>query len=215
MDYAEFKNHLTTFLWKDNDTTLIASLDSLIRMAEAELNRELPIEQRIVDITLAPTTETIPVPADYRSMISLNNLASRGRSTSNTMVNQTKTSVLAQRKLSQSSHVVNVYCVENRQIHLVGPFSAEWPGELHMTYRANFPDFRALDVSYLADEYLDLYTYTVLSHSAPFLREDERVPMWTSLKMTAIESTLKEDKWDKQYGGSPLGMSNHRPVPRR
>ena len=46
MNYTEFKTHLLTFLWKANDADLVASLDNLIIMANAELGRKLTISER-------------------------------------------------------------------------------------------------------------------------------------------------------------------------
>jgi len=57
MNYSEFKTYLSTFLWKQNDTDLANNLDSLIRMADGELNRVLDIQRRQKTLLIAPTTE--------------------------------------------------------------------------------------------------------------------------------------------------------------
>ena len=46
MDYQAFKDHIAEFLWKTNDQDLINSMDSLILMANAELDRKLDITRR-------------------------------------------------------------------------------------------------------------------------------------------------------------------------
>jgi len=210
MDYAEFKTHLATFLWKANDADLIASLDNLIVMGTSELNRRLPIQTRIVTTLLAPDSEDFALPADFRQMISITD-ATRGGASQ--MSVSTKAAVLRQRVQTNSAYASGMYCIEKKVLCLAGPYTVTGPGSFTISYRANFPDYKTLDTSYLADDYLDLYTYTVLSHTAPFLREDERVAMWISLKESGITSTNEEDKWNIEFGGSPLSTQPHHLIP--
>lgn len=216
MNYAAFKTYLRTFLWKDNDTVLASNLDTLIQMADAELNRALNIQRREITLLIAPETEDYELPVDFRSMVSLNNLnagASKGGFT-----NTTALDIYAKRRASSSSQVLPYYSVSQgagaqKILLLVGPFSVSDPGDLVLIYRANVPDFSAEDASWLETDFLDLYTYTILSHAAVFLREDERIPVWAAYKDKALASALEEDKHEVVFGGSPLKMTPHHKVP--
>jgi hypothetical protein len=215
MDYASFKAYLATFLWRQNDADLVANLDSLVRMADAELNRVLDIQRRQKTLLILPKTEDYPLPPDFRHIISLNN---NSQSTRGMMISTTLQDLYAKRQQFNSANVMPYYAVDEgvsggKLLRLIGPFSLTSPGNMTLIYRCNVPDFKATDASWLEADFLDLYTYTVLSHTAPFLKDDERVPLWQSLKTDTIASAIAEDKFMVTHGGSPLQMRPHRLVP--
>jgi hypothetical protein len=214
MNYTQFKSFLATFLWKQNDTDLIAKLDSLILMANAELNSKLDLQRR--ETTLLATVENVDynLPADYRNMVSVNYLDGNY---AGGLTNTTALDIYKKRAVSRNASFVPLYCVDqgatSKVLRLVGPYSVATPGSFVILYRANVPDFAATDASWLETDYLDLYVYTILSHTAPFLREDERLTVWMELKNTAIDAAIQDDKARNVFGGSPMRMQPHRQVP--
>lgn len=217
MDYATFKSFLTTHLWKVNDTVLTNNLDNLILMANAELNRKLNIQRREVSVTIAPETEDYSLPADFYQIMSLSNQQPTRQRKGAEFQNTTFQHIQDLRARTDSAYIEPYYhavrAADANTLYLVGPFSSSNPGSLVLQYRTAVPDFAQTDSSWLADDYLDLYTYTVLSHCAPFLREDERVPLWQQYKTDALGSADGEDKRLVRFGGSPLHMKPHRHVP--
>lgn len=215
MNYSQFKTFLGTFLWKQNDTDLANNLDSLIRMADGELNRVLDIQRRQRTLVIEPESQDYTLPADFRHMVSLSNL---DESAVSAFSSTTLIDLYRKRRASNGNHLLPYYAVDqgdgaDKILRLVGPFSPTNPGSLVLIYRANVPDFQALDSSWLEADFLDLYTYTVFSHAAPFLREDERLPVWMEKQATAIASALEEDRHQVVHGGTPLRMQPHRKVP--
>ncbi len=213
MNYAEFKTYLTTFLWKQFDLDLVNNLDSLINMANHELNRSLSINRRHSYAELETTSNTVPLPGDFRQVMSLNLL----RPYSFSLLSQVQSSEVIAARMRYPD-LVNacasaMYAIEGRTLLLVPTFSEEVRGLFRLQYRNNVPDFRVTDTSWVADDYLDLYVYTVLSHTAPFLREDERVQLWAALKQQALASAIDEDRHHVSFGGSPLYMKPHHYVP--
>lgn len=226
MLYTDFKTYLRTFLWKQNDADLAASLDNLILMGEGELNRRLDVTRRNVTVLITPTTQDYELPANFRNIISVNNLStdSKGDFSQTTLMDLYK-----MRQEYASNHIMPVYAIDQGDdatsssgdgtsapaiLRLVGPFSVSTPGNLVLVYRANVPRFALLSKeSWLVTNYLDLYVYTVLSHTAPFLREDERVSLWMAYKESAITTAIEEDRHNIAFGGSPLQMKPHRRVP--
>jgi hypothetical protein len=214
MDYAAFKTYLRTFLWKQNDTDLANSLDSLVLMAHAELNRRLDIQRREITLLIEPETEDYELPADFRQIVSVNNTALTSQSQ---FSSTTQLDIYRQRQRTSSANIMPIYATaqgagNQKILRLVGPFSPTDPGSLILIYRANVPDFAVTDASWLEADFLDLYTYTVLSHTAPFLREDERIAVWMDFKEKAIMSAIEEDKHSVSHG-SPMTMRPHRKVP--
>lgn len=213
MNYSEFKDYLAVFLWKVNDQALVANLDTLITMANSELNRSLPLMRRQRTLNITPTEQDEVLPADYRNIISLTNIDPAFHR----VYSQTQLSDIYQKRVTANGQHMPLYGIDEsfgvKYLRLIGPFSVTNPGNLVLVYGANVPDFATLDSSWLADDYLDLYTYAVLSHCAPFLREDERVPLWQGMKAEAIATALEEDEHRNKHGGSPLYMKPHRKVP--
>ena len=206
MDYTEFKTHLLTFLWKANDADLVASLDNLIIMANSELGRKLTISEREEVLELSIGDETSLLPDDFSHMITLS--YSLG-----TLVSCTAAKLAEDRLLLAPPGDNGHYRIRGKYLELAGTFDAVSPTTFTIFYRSKIPDFEALDVSYLADDYLDLYTYAVFKHAAPFLREDERVALWKDMYKEALESVLEDDKWNKTYGGSPSRTTMSRTPP--
>lgn len=210
--YAEFKTWLSTFLWKENDASLVASLDDLIRMADADLDRSLDIQRRNMTISIAPETEDYTLPSDFRHMISLTD----NRSRLGTAFDAAPVSYIYQlRAQTDSFRIMPYYAIDQGTLRLVGPFSESDPGDLTLHYRASIPDYQTDDASWVEDEFFDLYTYAVLIQTAPFLREDERLPVWERRYVGALTSSVDESKRHIEHGGSPRHLQPHHPIPRR
>jgi len=207
MDYAAFKTHVLTTLWKQNDTDLAASLDNLILMANAELGRKLTLSKREETIQLSIGSESSLLPADFDHMITLS--YSGGALVNCTAAKLAEDRVLVNAAPGDNGH----YRIREKYLELAGNFDPAAPTTFTLVYRTKIPDFQECDVSYLADDYLDLYTYAVIKHCTPFLREDERLAMWKSMYGDALNDVLEDDKWNKTYGGSPSRATVVRTAP--
>jgi len=205
MDYAAFKSFVATHLWKQDDAVLIENLDNLIKMADSELEVKLDLERRNVIIDIAPIVLDHPLPDDFKSVSSLSGYG--------TVFSQTtKADIFALRGI-RAEGVCNKYYAANNILYLAGNgIGVTTPAALTLAYRQKIPDFQATNESYIADDYLALYVYTVLSHAAPFLREDERLQQWQQLKADAFASTVSDDKWST---GSPMHTRPARSAPNR
>lgn len=214
--YSEFKTYVTTYLWRQNDTVLMNNLDKIIRMAHAEINRKLNIQRREVNITINPTSQDYSLPTDFYQVISLVN-AGISRLNDGEMQSTTK-AYIEQLRAKNTSRVAPYYYAQRASdantLFLVGPFSISDPGDLRLQYRTKVPDFETDDTSWLEEDYLDLYLYTVLKHCGIFSREDERIQFYAALAETALQEALTEDNHEVRFGGSPLHMQPHRVVPR-
>lgn len=201
MNYAEFKDFLMDHLWKQGDSVVLSRLDQIIKVAEAELNRTLKIEDRNQLSDAEATDNLVPLPLDYREMRSLSNPYCRGMKyyTPNKFFDLE--SKYANRINYEAYTVVN----HGEEIALLGPLSVDNPLSLTMVYYANIPSFQDADESWVVDKYLDLYAYCVLKHTAPFLREDERLGTWGALYTDAFTTTMEENE-NRKYAGSPIQM---------
>ena len=205
MDYDTFKTYLITFLWKTGDQDLIDNLDTLVTMGTHELNRVLDLSRRNTGkISIAVSSAEMDLPYDFRNMVYFGD--SNGGFANVTLWALNNTADLT----STTSGFAPVYHTSGGKLFTK---ANSYPQDAYIQYRTNLPDFAATNESWMADEYLDVYTYTVLKHAAPFLREDERIPVWANFSNIGIGSMIEEDKHRVEFGGSPLEIQVVRPIP--
>lgn len=221
--YSEFVAYVTTYLWRDNDVDLANNIDVLIQQANDELDTMTRDWQRRQKTTrIQPESEDFDLAtnvSDYGSIISLtNNESGFYRSKGPRFHNTLPQEIYEMRTRQQNNPYVQPYYAVDRDdgtlyLRLVGPYSAENPGDLQMQYTIAIPDYASADASWMEDEYLNLYLYTVLKHCAMFLREDERVQVYKGMQDEAFDKADRDDKHNLQHGGTPLRMRPHRKVP--
>lgn len=195
MNYEDFKTYLTDFLWKRGDTVVIERLDQLIKMAESELDRDLKVSRREMLVTLEATSDTVALPADCREVRKISKLDGCG------LVYYSPHEFANLRR--NTAAALTAYTTYANNVRLLGNPTVENPVSLLLHYYARVPSFQTEDASWLEEEYLDVFTYTVLKHSAPFLREDERLAVWGELYKAAMVSAMNEDE-RRKYAGSPI-----------
>tara|TARA_R110000851_G_scaffold325604_1_gene493719 strand:- start:32426 stop:33100 length:675 start_codon:yes stop_codon:yes gene_type:complete len=218
MTYTEFKTFLVDTLWRQNDTDLSNNLDKFITIAENELSRSLTIQQREAAVVIAPTTQDYTLPADFKQIMSVSNMNTALQIGTGPMMATTLSNIITTREATNSSYVSPMYYAKRGSststLYLSGPFSVANPGMFNLQYRAGVPDFAADDASWLEDEYLDLYMYTVFKHVAIFLREDERMQTYAAYAQAALDLAIDEDLRQVRFGGSSLEMKPSRTIPR-
>ena len=200
LTYDEFTDHLITFLWKNGDPQLTASIDNLILMADAELRTSLRVADRETSAEITTSDLKTPLPADYNSM--------RGVACTDPTFNLPEFKYKSQAELMSFYSTKNtnfwqpMYSLENKLLILLGPTTGDPEDEITLliTYKQGVPDYKAADSSWVSDEYLDVYTYCVLKHSSMFVREDERLPNWGVLYQTALNMANEHSAHEKQVG---------------
>jgi hypothetical protein len=220
MSYSDFKTYVGTYLWRQNDTVLNNNFDTLIAQSNNELEKMTrDWQRRLKTVVLAAEAEdvdlSVEVP-DFQAVMSLTN--NTRTSVEQTFRNVSPSQIYAQRARNQSGMLLPYYCVTRDggtlTLRLVGSsLSVTDPADLTLEYVVAIPDYAVADASWLEDEYLNLYLYTVLKHCAMFLREDERVQTYAGLQTDAFTSADMDDKHNLQFGGSPLKMAAPRQVP--
>lgn len=184
MEYDTFKTYLTTFLWRPNDATLVAQLDSLILMAYSELRRELRHLEREKVATLTCDSNPEDLPADFSRIIGVYN--SDGAEMHQRSYREIATDTSGQQSLFY-------YISGDKQFYFNGTASVSAPLSFTIHYLATLPAFATTsDTSWVVEDNLDLMTYATLKHTAPFLREDERVQLWLRLYEEALNSVQRE-----------------------
>ena len=200
MNIDEFKDYMMTHLWKRGDQLVLDNLPQIIFTAESELNRTFKVEDRVSVIDLHATAIAWPLPQDYRQM---RHLSSRQRGEMQYNIPADFANSRATGKTTGKD-----YTVVNKTIRLLGNITVDTPLDLEAWYYRNVPNFAADpdgSHNWLVQDYFDVFLYCVLKHTAPFLREDARIPVWTEYFGIAFGSAIDENE-DRKYAGSPLKM---------
>lgn len=223
LDYSTFKSYILNFLWRENDTQLANTLDVLIQQANDELDvMTRDWQRRLKTVVIAPESQDFDLStnvADFQAVKSLTNNTDDTyfQSSAKTFIHTTPGHIYTLRAQNPGGPILPYYGVDRDDgtlyARFVAPFSASAPGDLTMVYRIAIPNYASADASWLEDEYLNLYLYTVLKHCAMFLREDERVQTYTQLQADSFLLADSDDKHNLQYGGSPMQMKAHHHVP--
>lgn len=202
MDFAAFKAFLASFLWRDGDAVLLAALDSLIRMAEASLQRDLKVQdgQETVPLLFLDSGTPITLPSDYRSP---DRLLGPGGDYDYVTPGQFWASTLAGGAQVSAPAEAGTFTIIGRALYISGYPSVTAPAEVRLVYYRSIPSFQATDASWLADLHLDLFGYTTLSHAGRFVRDDDRVPGWKEAADLALASALEEDQLNRYARGAP------------
>lgn len=199
MNYAAFKAYLARFVWRNGDTVFEADLDNMVNMAHARLNRDLRIQRMVVVADADLIADSITLPANYLEMRTIT-------SDSPPAPMQYVSPYERERiKLANASTFQPIYTIANDALYFVGPMAAtdDPARSIIMTYYSKIPDFATTNASWLADDYLDLYTYAVLRHTPAYLKEDERVALWKNEYDETLASVMNAEA-GRRYAGSPL-----------
>ena len=220
--YSAFKTYLINGLWRPNDSVLSANLDTLILQADDELDKlTRDFARRQKTVVIAPEAQDYDLTTnvtDFDAVQSLTNNQTSFYRDSGPRFHQTTPGHIYELRTKQVTPSIQPYYAVTKNdgtnyLNLVGPFSASDPGSFTLVYRRTIPDYASADASWLEDEYLNLYVYSVYKHCAVFLREDDRVKEFSDLQAYAYDLANADDKHNLQFGGTPLRMRPHRVVP--
>ena len=204
MNYAEFKAHMASFLWRDNDAVLLNALDALTTMGEAELQRVLKVQDNQASAALVFEGIPVALPADYRT---LDQLVAPGIEFA-----YLTPALFTQRTGSNGQPGDRYYTIIGNDLTISGAPTVANPVAATAIYYKKIPSFRITDASWVADLHLDLLTYGTLQHAGRFVRDDDRVPGWQEAYKTALADVIDEDQKQRYSHGGPLRLVMKRQV---
>lgn len=196
MDYAQLQEDVANWL---NREDLADTIPSFIRLAESWLNKSLRVRQMLKRAVAILDEQYITLPSDW--------LEAR-----NVQLNLTPVRRLEFVTLDQADQIRErtggaagppyFYTISGPQLEVVPSPDADV--EIELTYYARIPALSDdAPTNWLLTEWPDIYLYASLVHSAPFLRDDERVAVWGSLLREAFEAAQQADQ-RAQHGGAPM-----------
>lgn len=180
-----------------NRQDLAASIPNFIALAEAHFNRVLrtnDMEARVITSLQYQFTE---LPDDYRGMRAAPKILS------------TPTWELEPVSADELAEFRHRNCDtpgRPRRYAIVGD-SIEVEPTPDTTYTLRLAYYRQIPAlvngaNWLMTKHPDLYLYTALLQSAPYLKDDERIPVWDGARQRIVDEINIEDQ-RSTYGGTP------------
>ncbi len=200
-NYSDLVQDIKDWLMRDD---LASHTPTFIRLAEADFNRQLRTRQMVKRSQVAANDRYLKLPSDWRRAWNIQRASDDFPLTYLTPAEMDKERHRLSVHEITEPDVATYYSLFGDSIELLPAPTAADPVTIEMLYYAKVPALTdQVPENWLIQQHYDIYLYGALIHSAPFLKEDERVPVWKELYNVAIEQANIEDANAKR-SGTPL-----------
>lgn len=199
MTYLELKTAIADWL---NRSDLNSVIPVFITLAETEMNRRLRVSEMEAVVETTTSGPTVSLPEDFLEFRRVMVIAS-GRKHQLRIVTADQ---LSDYEDALTTGVPTVGAVVGRALRLA-PTPA-FPCSLEMWYYRRIPALSDNTTSnWVLEKHPDLYLYGALMHSAPYLRDDERVGLWASKFQQLLDDIGMQDE-RALYGSAKLAATS-------
>jgi hypothetical protein len=193
MTYAELQSAIGDWLMRQDLTSVIPTF---IDLAEARFNREMRVRRMITTATLTLADGKATLPSDWLESRNVRYVDDPYRSL------EYVTLEAADDIRETLATATDQFTIRGDQIEFIA--APDDGTEIELTYYAEIPALSDSNTSnWLSTRWPDVYLYGALMHSAPYLKDDERVAVWAGLHDRALEEIRMEDH-KAQWSGSTL-----------
>ena len=184
--YSELRATVADFLNRDD---LTATIPSFISLAEAALNRRLRSPEMVTRATATLDTPYFAVPVDWKETIRFQ----LNTNPITPMLYVTPEQLLEDSLVYSAAAQPMFFTTIGQQFEVLPQPDGSYEAEL--LYYAKLPALSdAAPTNWLLTESPDIYLYGTLAQSAPYLKEDERTGIWTSLYEKLVEDMRIADE---------------------
>jgi len=197
VNYTQLKTDIADWLNRDD---LTSRIPSFIRLAEARFNRDLRVRQMVKRAVSDLDAGFITLPSDWLEAKNIQINTGSGPRKLEYVTLEMADEIRAKR--GDAAGVPHYFNVTGGQLEIIpGPTGNP---EIEMTYYAKVPSLSdEAPSNWLLDTWPDMYLYGTLAHTAPYLKDDERVATWAAFYDRALEEITVSDE-RAQYSGSVL-----------
>ena len=200
--YTELKASLADWL---NRSDLTSVIPDFISLAEAQMERQLRTRQMIVRATasFAAAAEYGTVPDDFLEVKSI-------KLDTNPVTNLTFQTIDSLDQLSNTTYLSSgkplYFTVVGNQFRLlpipVGAYTAE------LVYYSKLTKLSAsVATNWLLTQAPDVYLYGSLLQAAPYLQDDARISVWSSLYLAGLDQLQVADDRGSTSGGALMARA--------
>ena len=187
-NYTELKASVADWL---NREDLTAQIPDFITFAEARLNRTLRTREMLTRRRTVTTDGFIGLPPDYLETYQLQ-LPTNATNTPEplTFIGPDEA---ARFKATSMTGKTRYYTIIDGAFELIPTPSSSV--ELTITYYAKVPALSSTQATnWLLTKAPDIYLYATLANAAPYLQNDERIPVWSQLASSAFDELMMDSE---------------------
>lgn len=192
--YSDLQTAVADYLNRADLTTVIPTF---ITLAEAKFNRELRVRDMLTRAEASTSNEFVALPADFLEAYVLELDMDGGAPQAPLQyigANEAKTL-----KANKITNKVRFFTVIDGAFELIpAPTSSV---DLLLTYYAKIPALSATQTTnWLLTKSPDLYLYSALLEATPYLKNDERLQVWTMARQQVMEAMRLESERSMRQG---------------
>lgn len=192
-NYATLQSAIADYL---NRADLTAQIQTFIQFAEADLNTRLRSREMIVNATATSDGQFVALPPDWLEAINM--MIVGGQSPLRYITPDEADTIIK----AQTFTSTRFYSMTTGIIELVPPAVDDIT--IDMVYYGKIPALSdANTTNWLLTKAPDVYLYGALTHAAPFLMDDQRMPVFSQIYLARVQS-LQDESQKALHSGSPL-----------
>ena len=198
--FSELKSSIATWLTRSNAASFTAVVPDFITMTEADFNSKLRIrameQHSLSAMTTAQGVTTAALPSGYLQFRSV-------------WLNGTDPKQPLRFITPDQMHTLYVQSTNGKpKVFTISGENAEFGPTPDAAYAIAAVFYKRLDAlsdttttNWMLTNHPDVYLYGALKHAMPFLRHDQRMPLWESLYERGLERVQRADDRDRHSGG--------------
>lgn len=185
--YTALKSSVADWLNRDDLTSVIPDFISL---AEAQMERRLPTQKMVKRSTATIDTPFSALPSDF---LSCKALILTSTSPVQQLVFLSEDEVDAKKYVYNATGKPKYFSLIGNQIEVMPAPDTSYTAEL--TYVATLAKLSNSNASnWVLERHPDVYLYGSLLQAAPYLRDDERIGVWSGLYQSAMEEMMLQNE---------------------
>lgn len=190
--FSGLKASIADFL---NRSDLTSVIPDFITLTEADLSRNLRVREMSVRTRAPVSTQYVKLPADFQSLRNIDLLTDPV----SPLQYRTPRKLDQFRREDKSGQPV-FYTIMQNNLEFSPVPEKEYTVEI--LYHQSIPTLSDLvTTNWLLDKHPDAYLYGSLMQSAPYLKSDERIPVWAGRYQQILDQIRSGDD-DARYSGS-------------
>ena len=194
--YQELKDQIINFV---NKPDIDQTVDTFIDLTEAEMSRRLRHWRMERRSTAILNSQYVPLPSDFIEPVRLS------ITSGDTYVLEAESQAQLIDRRAEAGNTTGLpryYAIIDGTIEVFPTPSSDYT--LEMVYVSKVQALTSSNTTnWVLDYFPDAYLYGSLMHTAPFLEEDQRLTVWSSLFEKAVES-INQENANAKFGGAGL-----------
>jgi len=194
--YQELKDQIINFV---NKPDIDQTVDTFIDLTEAEMSRRLRHWRMERRSTAILSSQYVPLPSDFIEPVRL----SITSGDTYVLEAESQAQLIDRRaKAGNTTGLPRYYAIIDGTIEVFPTPDSDYT--LEMVYVSKVQALTSSNTTnWVLDYFPDAYLYGSLMHTAPFLEEDQRLTVWSSLFEKAVES-INQENANAKFGGAGL-----------